>query len=102
MALCIAIHHGVVKTKYSLQTFCLHLGHQSFSLSHVTCLAVGIDDVMVEYCIGGPSLVLCSLEPMLCSSINIGKKKEEKSMSQKASTAVFFQRHAGIYGQVMT
>jgi hypothetical protein len=65
-------------------------------------IPVGIDDVMVEYCIGGPSLVLCSLEPMLCSSINIGKKKEEKSMSQKASTAVFFQRHAGIYGQVMT
>jgi hypothetical protein len=42
-------------------------------------IPVGIDDVMVEYCIGGPSLVLCSLEPMLCSSINIGKKTKRKA-----------------------
>jgi hypothetical protein len=42
-------------------------------------IPVGIDDVMVEYCIGGPSLVLCSLEPMLCISINIGKKTMRKA-----------------------
>ncbi len=72
-----------------------------FSGKFGEAIPVGIDDVMVEYCIGGPSLVLCSLEPMLCISINI-EKNYEKSMSQKASTAVFFQRHEGTTGQVTT
>jgi hypothetical protein len=53
-------------------------------------IPVGIDDVMVEYCIGGPSLVLCSLEPMLCSSINIGKKeKREKHEPESFNCCVF-------------